>query len=64
VYQEYSFYPKIIKDLSFIIHKDIYFNNLQNTLYLDRSKFLTEINMLDEYRETSIPKGHTSLCLQ
>jgi len=64
IYDEYSFYPKIIKDLSFIIHNDISFNELKEILYLNGSKFLTEINLLDEYRGKSIPKNHTSLCLQ
>jgi phenylalanyl-tRNA synthetase beta chain len=64
VYQEYSSYPKIMKDLSFIIHNEISFNKLKKILYLNGSKFLTEINLLDEYRGTSIPDEHTSLCLQ
>jgi phenylalanyl-tRNA synthetase beta subunit len=32
MYKEYSSYPKIIKDLSFIIKKDIPFNELQKHL--------------------------------
>ena len=63
-YQEYSFYPKIIKDLSFIIKDDIPFNQIENILYLNGSKFLKEIHLLDEYRGKSIPDKHTSLCLQ
>jgi phenylalanyl-tRNA synthetase beta chain len=64
VYQEYALYPKIIKDLSFIIHNNISFKNLQKILYLNGSHFLTEINLLDEYRGSSIPEKHKSLCLQ
>ena len=63
-YQEYSSYPKIIKDLSFIIYSQTSFENLKEILYLNGSKFLTKINLLDEYRGTSIPENHTSLCLQ
>jgi phenylalanyl-tRNA synthetase beta chain len=63
-YQEYSSYPKVIKDLSFIIHQDISFQNLKEILYLNGSKFLTEINLLDEYRGSSIPLNYTSLCIQ
>ncbi len=63
-YQEYSSYPKIIKDLSFIIHQDISFQDLKTILYVNGSKFLTEINLLDEYRGSSIPSQHISLCLQ
>jgi len=64
IYKEYSLYPKIVKDLSFIIQKDIEFKTLQETLYCNGTKFLSEINLLDEYRGKSIPEGSTSLCLQ
>ena len=64
VYKEYSLYPKIIKDLSFIIRQDISFAKLQKVLYLNGTQFLSEINLLDEYRGQSIPDQHTSLCLQ
>lgn len=63
-YREYSSYPKVIKDLSFIIHQDITFQKLKEILYLNGSKFLTEVNLLDEYRGSSIPADHTSLCIQ
>jgi phenylalanyl-tRNA synthetase beta subunit len=33
-------------------------------LYLNGTKFLTEINLLDEYKGKSIPENHVSLCLQ
>jgi len=64
IYKEYSLYPKIIKDLSFIINQDIEFEKLKEALYCNGTKFLSEINLLDEYRGTSIPDGSTSLCLQ
>jgi phenylalanyl-tRNA synthetase beta chain len=63
-YQEYPVYPKIVKDLSFIVHQDIPFKTLQKALYLNGTKFLSEINLLDEYRGPSIFEKHTSLCLQ
>ena len=63
-YQEYSLYPKIVKDLSFIINQNISFNELKEILYLNGSKFLTEINLLDEYYGGSIPLNQTSLCIQ
>jgi phenylalanyl-tRNA synthetase beta subunit len=34
IYQNYSFYPKIIKDLSFIIHKNIPFKQIKELLYV------------------------------
>ena len=63
-YKEYSAYPKIIKDISFIIQRDITFKELQETLYYNGTTFLSEINLLDEYAGTSIPDQQISLCLQ
>lgn len=64
IFEEYSNYPKITKDLSFIINKDISFNEIRKSLYLNGSRFLQAINLLDEYQGKSIPKNSTSLCLQ
>jgi phenylalanyl-tRNA synthetase beta chain len=64
IYKEYSLYPKIIKDLSFIIQQDIKFKDVQETLYHNGTRFLSEINLLDEYRGHSIPEEHISLCFQ
>lgn len=64
IYKEYSLYPKIIKDLSFIIEQTISFEEIQKTLFFNGTKFLTEINLLDEYKGKSIPDKHISLCLQ
>lgn len=63
-YQEYSLYPKILKDLSFIIKKNISFHQIERVLRLNGSEFLKEIYLLDEYGGGSIPEDHTSLCLQ
>ena len=64
LYKSYPLYPKIIKDLSFIVHRDITFEEIQNVLYWNGTEFLSEIHLLDEYKGQSIPKHHTSLCLQ
>ena len=64
VYKPYVSYPKIVKDISFIIHQDVSFSELKHLLYANGTKFLSEINFLDEYRGESIPAEHTSLCLQ
>ena len=37
---------------------------MQQLLYLNGSQFLSQINLLDEYKGNSIPQNHTSLCLQ
>jgi phenylalanyl-tRNA synthetase beta chain len=63
-YKSYSLYPKVIKDLSFIIQKDIPFEKIRETLYCNGTEFLSEINLLDEYQGQSIPPKYTSLCLQ
>jgi phenylalanyl-tRNA synthetase beta chain len=64
IFQDYSLYPKIIKDLSFIIANTISFDEVKKSLYFNGSKVLKEINLLDEYRGSSIPANHTSLCVQ
>ena len=64
IYSEYSLYPKIIKDLSFIIKRDVPFNKIQEVLYFNGTRFLSQINLLDEYRGQSILDHQTSLCLQ
>ena len=61
---DYSLYPKIVKDLSFIVSNDITFETIQETLYLNGSKFLTEVSLLDQYKGPLIPAFHSSLCLQ
>jgi phenylalanyl-tRNA synthetase beta chain len=63
-YQEYSLYPKIVKDLSFIVEQTVSFEEIQKTLLLNGTKFLTEVNLLDEYQGKSIPDNHISLCFQ
>jgi phenylalanyl-tRNA synthetase beta chain len=64
VYKEYSPYPKIVKDISFIVERNVTFDELQETLFYNGTKFLSEINLLDEYTGKSIPDEHISLCLQ
>jgi len=53
-----------MKDISFIIHQNISFAELKKLLYANGTQFLSEINLLDEYRADSIPDQHISLCLQ
>lgn len=64
LYQEYSFYPKIVKDLSFIVHQDISFKEIQEVIYFNGTKFLSKVDLLDEYKGKSIPEKHVSLCFQ
>lgn len=64
VFRDYSAYPKILKDLSFIISKGITFVELKKLLYLNGTKFLSKVNLLDEYQDSSINADSTSLCVQ
>jgi phenylalanyl-tRNA synthetase beta chain len=64
IYKEYSLYPKIVKDLSFIIKEDISFKKLKTVLYYNGTQFLSKINLLDEYQGKLVPDKHKSLCLE
>ena len=64
IYKKYSFYPKIVKDLSFIIEQDISFQEVQETIYYNGTNILAAVNLLDEYTGESIPDQSISLCLQ
>jgi len=63
-YKEYSVYPKILKDLSFFIDDKISFHKIKEMLYLNGTKYLKTIVLLDEYKGTSIPENCISLCIQ
>lgn len=63
-YKEYFSYPKIVKDLSIIINKDISFEEIQSFLYLNGTQFLYKINLVDEYKGSNIPEKSVSLCFQ
>ena len=64
LYRPYSLYPKITKDLSFIVNRNISFSQIKKTIIRHGTNFLNNVTLLDEYRGNSIPKNQTSLCLQ
>jgi phenylalanyl-tRNA synthetase beta chain len=64
LYQPYSTYPKITKDLSFVVDRKISFNQIEKTLLTNGTEYLNNIELLDEYRGDSIPDNQTSLCIQ
>ena len=64
IYKEYSLYPKIVKDLSFVIHRNIAFSEIRRVLLKNGTRFLNDIKFLDEYRSDSLMPDHISLCLQ
>lgn len=64
LYSQYSVYPKITKDISFIINQNITFNEIKKTLLDHGNKLLINIELLDQYNGKSIPENYTSLCLK
>ena len=64
LYQNYPVFPKVTKDLSFIISRDVSFETIKNELYLNGTQFLSDVRLLDEYKSDSIPADQSSLCLQ
>jgi len=64
LYQPYSTYPTITKDLSFVVERNISFNQIKETLLKNGSEYLKTIQLLDEYRGKPIPENQTSLCIQ
>ena len=64
LYQPYSLYPKISKDLSFVINKNITFKEIETTILEVATQYLTSIKLLDQYEGDSIPKDQISLCIQ
>lgn len=64
LYQPYSLYPKISKDLSFVIDKKIRFKEIESTILKVGTDYLTNIKLLDQYEGKSIPEHQVSLCIQ
>jgi len=64
LYQPYSLYPKISKDLSFIVSKEITFKQIEITILKIATQYLTNIKLLDQYEGDSIPDDQISLCIQ
>ena len=64
LYNQYSLYPKIVKNLSFIVSYKITFREIQKLLLANGTKFLKTVTLLDEYKSLSIPQNHSSLCLE
>ena len=63
-YKEYTLYPKIIKDISFIIDKNINFSEIRQIVLNNGTKFLIDVQLIDEYKSNLLPINHISLCLQ
>ena len=64
IYNDYSTYPKIVKDLSFIVDQKIPYEHIQTILSNIGTPFLTSNQLLDEYTGKGIPQTKKSLCIQ
>jgi len=64
IYTPYSLYPKIVKDLSFVVDKSISFNQIKNLIYFEAGDFLSEVNLLDQYQNDFNASAQISLCIQ
>ena len=64
LYQKYSLYPKIIKDLSFIVNQKYSFKEIEQSIIETGTNVLIQLDLLDEYKGESIPIDCTSLCIQ
>jgi phenylalanyl-tRNA synthetase beta chain len=64
IYQYYSLYPRIIKDLSFIIEKNISFERIKKLISAHGTKVLYNIELLDQYQGKNIPNNQISLCIK
>jgi phenylalanyl-tRNA synthetase beta chain len=64
IYKSYSFYPKILKDLSFIVNCRFSFEDIKNMILSKGGQYLIQVELLDEYKGQLIPSSYTSLCIQ
>ena len=64
IYNEYSLYPKIVKDISFVISQNVNFSEIREIFLNNGTKFLIDVKLLDEYKSDSLPVNHVSLCFQ
>jgi phenylalanyl-tRNA synthetase beta chain len=64
IYKEYSLYPKVVKDISFVINQNVNFSEIRQVVLNNGTKFLIDVKLLDEYKSNALPSNHISLCLQ
>ena len=64
IFENYSPYPKILKDLSILVPNHIRFEKVKTSLFLNGTALLKKICLIDQYCGSTIPNGYTSLCVQ
>lgn len=63
-YRQYSLYPRIVKDISFIVRQTILYDSIRQTILEYGTNFLTNIELIDKYSGNTIPDNCISLCIQ
>ncbi len=57
----FSPFPRIFRDLSFIVPSDIYYEDLERSIRECAPEVLAEVTVTDVYRGKGIPDGHKSI---
>ena len=60
----YVSYPKIVKNISFIVDCKVPYIEIRNLLIRNGTIWLTNVLLLDHYQGISIPENEVSLCLE
>nr|AWT38734.1 phenylalanine-tRNA ligase beta subunit [Licmophora sp.] len=64
-YQQFSTFPTITKDISFIIDQTINFDVICNLLLKNGTRYLIDIKLIDEYKDINLlTNNKISLCLK
>lgn len=64
VYQEISKFQPVIRDIAFIVPKEIQYQQLLNTLNEKKDKTIKKINIFDLYEGNNIPKNMKSIAIK
>ena len=64
IYKEYSVYPTIIKDISFIIDKKVNYDEIKSLILNNTKPLLSKVELLDQYEGKNIPSNKISLCFK
>jgi len=64
LYKNYSLYPKIVKDISFIVNEKISYNDIAEIIQKNGSEFLSSITLMDKYKNKEMDSHSHSLCIQ
>lgn len=63
-YQAYSVYPKITKDISFIINKTVSYKTIHDFILKNTNSLLINIELIDQYNDETNFNETISICLK